>query len=130
MLVIFDQLRDILFVSSGAILGANSRFIIYKKLEKYKLIRSYNILLINTFASFFLGLFLSFTQQISSLNFSYQLVLFLSIGFLGSLSTFSTFMYEMFEMFQQLNFSKALKLLFLSLASGIAAFAFGFTITN
>ena len=52
-------LQDILLVSFGAILGANIRFIIYKKLEKIKFNKNYIILLINTFSSFF-SWFISF----------------------------------------------------------------------
>ncbi len=117
-------------VSFGAILGANARFIIYTKLEKINLSKDFIILLINTFSSFFLGFFLSFLNHLSSLNVSDKLVLFCSIGFLGSLSTFSTFVYDLFYLFTQLNFSRALKLFIISLFSGVIALVFGFLLGN
>jgi len=130
MLVNIDKFQDTLFVSIGALLGANTRFLIYKKLEKIYLSKGIVILIINTLASFCLGLFFAILPQIKSLNFSYQLVLFFSIGFLGSLSTFSTFVYDLFELFSQFKFFSALKLLINSLALGLIALGFGFLVGN
>ena len=68
--------------------------------------------------------------QISSLKFSSQLVLFFSVGFLGSLSTFSTFIYDLYDLFMQCKFNTAIKLFILSLASGLIALSFGFWLGN
>ena len=121
---------EILLVSFGAILGANTRFQIHNQLNKLNLSKNFLILLINTFASFSLGLFLSILQYFSSFIYSYQLVLFFSIGFLGSLSTFSSFIFNLFDLCSQLKFSRALMLFIISLSSGIIAFAFGFLLGN
>tara|TARA_B100000945_G_scaffold314394_1_gene311937 strand:- start:546 stop:920 length:375 start_codon:yes stop_codon:yes gene_type:complete len=121
---------EILFVSLGAIFGANTRFKFHNKLEKLKLRKNYFILLINSFASFSLGLFLSIIDNFSSFIYSYQIVLFFSIGFLGSLSTFSSFVYDLFDLCMDLKFSKAIKLFLISLTLGIMAFAFGFLLGN
>ena len=121
---------EILYVSLGAIFGANTRFKFYNKLEKLKLRKNYFILLINSFASFSLGLFLSIIDNFSSFIYSYQIVLFFSIGFLGSLSTFSSFVYDLFDLCMDLKFSKAIKLFLISLTLGIMAFAFGFLLGN
>jgi len=123
-------LYDFILVLFGAVLGANFRFIIYKKLQKYKLINDFRTILINTLASFLLGCFLSFIPKISSLNFFYQLVLFFLIGFLGSLSTFSTYMYELFDSLLKLNFFKALKYVFISVVLGLLALALGLLLGN
>ena len=117
-------------VSFGAVLGVNSRYVIYKKLEKNKLRKDYIILVINTVSSFFLGLFISILPRITSVDFSYKLVLFISIGFFGSLSTFSTFIYDVFELCNQFKFSRAIKLFLVSLLLGITSFAFGFLLGN
>ncbi len=119
-------MQNILLVSFGAILGVNSRYLIYNKLQKNKLRNYYIILIINTFASFCLGLFLSILKRISSLDTSYQLILFCSIGFLGSLSTFSSFINDLFDLFIKYKFFRALKLLFISYSLGIVSLAFGF----
>tara|TARA_Y100001968_G_C19251101_1_gene664447 strand:- start:559 stop:927 length:369 start_codon:yes stop_codon:yes gene_type:complete len=121
---------DIFLVSFGALLGANTRFYIYKKLEKLNLSKDYVIVVINIFSSFLLGVFLSILNGISHISFSYQLVLFCSIGYLGSLSTFSTFIYDLFALFLQLKFSKALKIYITSVFFGIISIAFGFFLVN
>ena len=118
-------MQDIIFVSIGAVLGANFRFIIYEKFEQNKLISDFRILIINTVASFLLGFFLALIPRINSFNFSYQLGLFFSVGFLGSLSTFSTFVYDLFEFSLQLKFYRALKLFLISLPLGILALVIG-----
>jgi len=118
--------KDILFISLGAIFGANTRFIIYNKLESYNLSKGYIISVINTLSSFFLGLFCSFLPKYSSYDFSYHLLLFLSIGFLGSLSTFSTFIYDLFDLTSQFKLFKALKLYIISISLGVIAFTIGF----
>ena len=123
-------MAEILFVSLGAILGANSRFIIHNKLEELNIRKNFLVLIINTFASCILGFFISLIDQFSSLIYSYQLVLFFSIGFLGSLSTFSSFVYDLFDLCLQLKFYRALKLFLISASLGIIAFAFGFFLGN
>ena len=121
---------DIFFVSLGSILGANIRFEFHDKLEKFNLSKGSVTLIVNTCASFSLGLFLSIIEKSSSFVYSYQLVLFFSIGFLGSLSTFSSFVYELFDLCMRLKFLKALKVFIVSLSLGIISFAFGFLLVN
>ena len=117
-------------VSIGAVFGANARFIIYQKLKKININLNIIILVINTFSSFLLGLFISILPKIRSLTFSSQLVLFLSIGFLGSLSTFSTFIYDLFELSKKFNFFRALQLFSFSFSLGLIAVAFGYFLGN
>ena len=101
-------MAEILFVSFGALLGANIRYQICNNLEKkLNLSKDISILIINTFSSFILGLFLSLIEQFRFI-YSYQIVLFFSIGFLGSLSTFSSFVYDLFDLCLQFKFIRAL----------------------
>ena len=125
-MVLNDNFSDILLVSFGAILGANIRFIIFEKFERLNISKNSIILVINTFSSFLLGLFLSILSKIDYLNYSYQLGIFFLIGLLGSLSTFSTFIYDLYELFIQLKFNRALKLFIISLTSGVLSFTVGF----
>ncbi len=127
-MVIIDNLQDILLISFGAVLGVNTRFFIYKKLEKINLNKNYIILLINIFASFYLGIFISFLLRISSLGYANKLGLFFSIGLLGSLSTFSTFIYDLYELLIQSKFYRAFKIFTISLTSGILSFGVGYLI--
>ena len=124
-MVLLESLQDFLFITIGAILGANARFIIYKKLYKVNFDRNSITLVINTMSSFCLGFFLSTTSHISPLNYTYKLGLFFSIGLLGSLSTFSTFIYDLYELFIALKFARAFKLFINSLILGILAFVVG-----
>ena len=121
---------EILFVSLGAILGANARFIILGNLKNLNVNKDLPVFVINTFASFCLGLFFSLVEQFRAFTYYYQLVLFFSIGFFGSLSTFSSFIYDLFDLCLQLKFFRALKLFFISASTGIIAFAFGFFLGN
>ena len=123
-----NNLNNFLLISLGAVFGANTRFIIYKKIEKTKINKNYIILLINSFSSFLLGLFISVSSKSGSFSYSYQLGLFFSIGLLGSLSTFSTFIYDLYDLFVQLKFYIAFKLFLISLMSGLLAFAVGFSL--
>ena len=123
-------MENFFWVSMGAVLGANTRFIIYKKLEKIKLRKDFIILLINTFSCFCLGLVISILPEISDINSSYKLALFCSIGYLGSLSTFSTFIYDLFDLSIQFKFFQAFNLFIISLTLGIGFFVLGFLLGN
>ena len=123
-------MADIFFVSLGAILGANIRFKIQNQLKYFNLNKHLFILIINTIASFFLGLFLAIIEKFSFFIYSYQLVVFFSIGFLGSLSTFSSYVYDLFDLCSQFKFYRALKLLIISSSLGIIAVALGFLLVN
>ena len=114
-MVILDELKDFILIGFGAVFGANTRFIIYQKLEKINLNKHSIILLINTFSSFFLGLFIAIASQISSLTYYYQLGLF-----------FSTFIYDLYDLLMQFKFYIAFKLFIISLTLGILSFAVGF----
>tara|TARA_B100000214_G_scaffold338044_1_gene282969 strand:+ start:37 stop:411 length:375 start_codon:yes stop_codon:yes gene_type:complete len=117
---------EILFISLGSILGANTRFLIIANLNNLNVKKNLPVLIINTFASFCLGLFLSIIENIGSFIYSYQLVLFFSVGFLGSFSTFSSFIYDLYELFIEFKFYRGLKLFIISYTLGIGAFALGF----
>ena len=123
---LLDSFQGFILISFGSVIGANTRFLIYKKLEKLNFSKNKIILLINILSSFSLGLFLSILSQITSMSYSYQLSLFFSIGILGSLSTFSSFIYDLYDLFIEFKFNIAFKLLIISLTSGILAFAVGF----
>ena len=129
-MVLFEKIQFILLVSMGAIIGANSRYLIYKKLEKYKIKKDIIIVFINSFASFLLGLFISVFSNISHFNYLHQVGLFIVVGYLGSLSTFSSFIYDLFELAVELKIYRALKIFIFSLLLGILFFAFGLFLGN
>ena len=129
-MVNLELLQDIILIAIGALFGVNSRFIIYQKLKDININGKFSICLINIFACFFLGFFISISSNINSLNISSQLELFFLIGFIGSLSTFSTFIYDLFELFREYKFLKALKLSIFSFSLGTIALALGSLLGN
>ena len=118
--------QEILLIAFGAAIGANTRYRLYKKLEKNNINKKIIILLINIFSCFLVGLFLAILSKNKSLDYSYELGLFFSTGLLGSLSTFSSFVFDLYDFFVKSKFYKAFKLFVISLTLGIASFAFGF----
>ena len=123
-------MQDTFLVTFGALFGVNIRFLIYQRLKKINLINDFPILIINSLASFFLGIFLSALPRISSYDFSSKLVLFFSIGLLGSFSTFSTFFYDIYSAFIKFKFLSGLKLFCMSIFFGIIFLAFGLYLGN
>tara|TARA_Y100001968_G_C19127542_1_gene605003 strand:- start:49 stop:423 length:375 start_codon:yes stop_codon:yes gene_type:complete len=123
-------LKDILLVSFGSVLGVHLRFIIYRKFEQLKISKYLSILVVNTFASFLLGLFLSIMPRIIYDKYSYELILFFSIGFLGGLSTFASYVCDIFDCFLKSKFYRATRIFIFSFSSGIIALAFGLFIGN
>ncbi len=123
-----EKLQDPILIAFGAVIGANIRFLIYKKLNQIRIKNSFIILIINNLASLLLGLFLSNSAQISNFGYSYKLGLFFSIGLLGSLSTFSTFIYDLCELLIRNKLIAALKFIIISIPSGVISFMIGFQI--
>ena len=121
---------EFLIVSFGAILGANARFKFFNFFEKLTLSKDLYALLVNIFSSFLLGLFLSMIERFDSFVYSYEVILFFSIGFLGSLSTFSSFIYDLFDLCLKFKFSRAIKVFIISFSMGVFAFFFGFFLVN
>ena len=117
-------------ISFGAILGANFRFIIYKKLQNINFSKTSIILLINTSSSFLFGAYVSILNHISSFSYSYQVGLLFTIGLLGSLSTFSAFIYDLYCLFILLKVKSALRLFIVSISSGVLAFSLGFFLSS
>tara|TARA_B100000579_G_C22317283_1_gene614340 strand:- start:97 stop:501 length:405 start_codon:yes stop_codon:yes gene_type:complete len=127
----YENIEALFLVSLGAIIGVNARLYIYEKLGEQKFIRNdLRILFINSLASFLLGLFYSIsTNQIYS-DYIYKLTLVFSIGFFGSLSTFSTVIYDLFKLSFKYKFVRSIKLLILSISSGLFSLFLGLLLGN
>ncbi len=122
-----DSIKSLLLVSLGGILGANLRFFITQRLDDIFINQALKIVVINNLASFLLGFFFSILAKNSSLDYSYEFVLLIIIGFLGSLSTFSGFMYELFLNYK---FFKVIKTLTFSIILGLICLFAGFVLGN
>ena len=121
-----ENIKSLLLVSCGGILGANIRFLIFQRLDEFFIDKDHKIIIINNLASFLLGFSSAILTNHNSLNYSYELGILIVIGFLGGLSSFSTYMYDLFELSSNLKFYKMLKMLILSVISGLIFLSIGF----
>ena len=93
-------MREILWISLGAIAGANARYFIARWVAK--LISAsfpYGTLLINVSGSFVLGLFLIWTTERVIADPRWRLLV--AIGFCGSYTTFSSYALESITLLEQ-----------------------------
>jgi CrcB protein len=96
--------QTILWISIGAIVGANLRYFVGQSVAK--LLASslpYGTLLINLTGSFILGFFLVWTGERVLADPRWRLLI--AIGFCGGYTTFSSFAYETFALFEQGRFA-------------------------
>ena len=125
-----ENIQPIFLVSAGSIIGANMRYFIFQKLDKFFIKSELKTVIINILSSFLLGFFSAiFTNEIYS-AYSYQIVLLVVIGFLGSLSTFSSFVYDLFQLSCRFQFTNLIKTCAFSLVFGIFALSIGFFFGN
>ena len=92
-------MRTFLFISLGAIVGANLRYFLGQYVAR--LIPSslpYGTLLINATGSFLLALFLVWTTERVLADPRWRLIV--AVGFCGGYTTFSSYAYETFALFE------------------------------
>lgn len=92
-------MQTFLFISLGAMVGANLRYLVGQYVAK--LIPSslpYGTLLINASGSFILALFLVWTTERVFADPRWRLII--AIGFCGGFTTFSSYAYETFALFE------------------------------
>ena len=89
-----------LWISLGAILGANARYILSRYLAKtLSPIFPFSTLLINASGSLVVGFFIAWTSERVLVDPRWRL--FLVVGFCGGFTTFSSYAYETIAYFQQ-----------------------------
>ena len=97
-------MQTILWISIGAIVGANLRYFVGQSVAK--LLSSslpYGTLVINITGSFILGFFLVWTGERVLADPRWRLLI--AIGFCGGYTTSSSFAYETFALFEQGRFA-------------------------
>lgn len=95
-----QALLPFLWISLGAVVGANARYIVSR--WSAKLISPsfpYGTLIINVSGSFLLGLFLVWTSERVLADPKWRLLV--AIGFCGSYTTFSSYAFESFAYLEQ-----------------------------
>src|SRR5437016_14534594 len=93
-------MRAYLWVSLGALLGANLRYFLSRIIAKFSTVDfPYGTLIINVTGSFLLGLFLVWTSERVLADPKWRLLV--AIGFCGSYTTFSSYAFESFAYLEQ-----------------------------
>ncbi len=89
-----------LWISLGAIVGANLRYFIASAVAKMSVsLFPYSTLLINISGSFLLGAFMVWSTERAIVNPRYRLLF--AIGFCGSYTTFSSYAFETFALLER-----------------------------
>ena len=125
-----DDIKQVLLVSFGAILGSNIRLFIYDRSSKFFIRKDLRIVSINILASFFLGYLAAIYTNKNFIEYSNELSLFFLIGLLGSLSTFSTFIYDLFELSSEFKICGIIRSLVCSIFLSLILFWIGYLLAN
>jgi CrcB protein len=121
------ELDKYLWISLGAILGANARYLIGSwAAERWGASFPYGTLLINLTGSLLVGIFLTFATQRALVD--PRLRLFVAVGFCGSYTTFSTYTYESINLMLNGSWGAGLMNLLGSSGLGLLAVALGILI--
>jgi CrcB protein len=89
-------MQTILYISLGAILGANLRYFVAQQVGKLAPAFPFGTLVINITGSFVLGFFLVWTTERVLADPRWRLLV--AVGFCGGYTTFSSYAYETFAL--------------------------------
>lgn len=121
------ELDKYLWISLGAIIGANARYLISSwAAERWGASFPYGTLLINLTGSLIVGVFLTFATQRALVD--PRLRLLIAVGFCGSYTTFSTYTYESINLLLNGSWGAGLINLLGSSGLGLLAVALGILI--
>ena len=96
----FIDWKPYLWISLGAVLGANLRYFLTRIITRFSdAALPWGTLIINVTGSLILGFFLAWTTERVLANPLWRLLV--AIGFCGSYTTFSSFAFETMSYFQQ-----------------------------
>lgn len=92
-------MQTFLLISTGAIVGANLRYLAGQSVARLFPTLPYGTLLINVTGSFLLGFFMLWTTERVLADPRWRLLI--AVGFCGGYTTFSSYAYETFALFEQ-----------------------------
>jgi CrcB protein len=100
-------LQNVLWISLGAIVGANLRYFVAQQVAKWTSPGfPWGTMAINISGSFILGLFLVWTTERVIADPRWRLLI--AVGFCGGYTTFSSYAYETFVLIEQRQWGAAL----------------------
>lgn len=113
-------MNSIIFISAGGFLGAASRYLLGKYVNKlWKGSFPLGTFTVNVIGSFLLGLVILHPGVSSAIG--SDMCLGIGVGFLGSFTTFSTFEYETMNLLEKGKIATAAIYVLLSFCSGFGA---------
>ena len=119
-------MKEVLLVMGGGAAGALARYGVNVLFTELKWSPIGATMTANIVGSFALGIL--FAMALNRSNFNLDVLLLLSVGFLGSFTTFSTLMWATFDLAKEGSVSTAAMNVGVSLAAGLAAVGLGYVI--
>ncbi|STY28218.1 protein crcB homolog [Legionella wadsworthii] len=99
-------MNDFFWISFGAIIGANLRYLVGRFSNKFLSADiPYGTFIVNLTGSFILGFFLAWTMERVEVDPRWRS--FVAIGFCGAYTTFSSFTYETYMLVEQSDYGLA-----------------------
>ncbi|AWN72504.1 fluoride efflux transporter CrcB [Legionella anisa] len=99
-------MMDFFWISLGAIIGANLRYLVSRFSAKYLSADiPFGTFIVNLTGSFILGFFLALTLDRVEVDPRWRL--FVAVGFCGAYTTFSTYSYETYMLLEQSDYGLA-----------------------
>ena len=98
-------MKDALWITIGAVVGANLRFAVSRWAAGHWPSLPWGTFIVNVTGSFVVGFFLVWTSERVLADPRWRMLV--AIGFCGAYTTFSSFSYETFNLWQQGHYSLA-----------------------
>ncbi len=119
-------MKEVLLVMGGGAGGALARYAVNMLFAELKWSSIGATMTANVAGSFALGLL--FAAALNRSNFNSDVLLLMSVGFLGSFTTFSTLMWATFDLARDGSVHTAVMNVGVSLAAGLAAVGLGYVV--
>lgn len=111
-------MKELLYIFLGGGAGSVIRYLTQMAVDEKTASFPWGTFIVNTAGSLLIGLFYSLSERF---HLSFEVRLFLTVGFCGGFTTFSTFSHDMLSLLKGGFYGTFASYLFLSIALGIGA---------